>query len=350
MGDKPQPNLVTNAWVTYRQHYKPLLAVSFALTMVLIVSSVLALVFPFSLIITLPFVIIPFCFAFIVAITQLMANHPLAINDFYRYLLPGLNPFIRRLMRPFMMLIKASLLSLLMMFLVTFLANLLAPTLNAPLAATFDNLANLTLTTSDANDLLLFLDENNAVLQPFLTIMMLISSASFFLSIFIGLGNKLPALFLLVTLPTAFPELERLHRDIIKSKRQIIFRLRLKHQWPTYLALISGYTLGAILGFVFSQSALVTTLFALLGGLLTLALFLPHYFIGNAIIYQELEPDYYQRAQTAMRKFLTELDSIEELTPAQRQEIRQALEKHLKPLTASEDDLSDVDQPPTKDE
>ncbi len=320
---------ITNAWQEYRRHFSSLFGLSFAFLVVIIVIVVIGLVFPFSLIITMPFVIIPFCFAYVVSLTQIVANHPMAFNEFYRYLLPGMNPFIRRLIRPYMMLLKGALVSFLMLFITTLIANLLAPSFNPALAQVFENLATLTLTSSDANDLLAFIDNNATVLDPFFTIVMGITSLSFLVYLFLAISDKIPALFLLLELPTAFPELGRIHRQIMKERRRMRISIIVKNQWPTFLLLLIGAVIGALVGFILKQGAIITSLLALLGALLAMGPSLPHYFLILAMIYQTFESDYFRYAKQEIAAFLTQIDAIDQLSAEQKEELKKALQKHL---------------------
>jgi hypothetical protein len=101
--------------------------------------------------------VIPFAFAYAVALTQVVSEHPLAFNDFYRYILLGLSPFIRRLMHPFITLLKMLLLIVVTTLAVSLMATLLAPTLNPALMSLLNQLTEMT-ETATMDELLAFVE------------------------------------------------------------------------------------------------------------------------------------------------------------------------------------------------
>jgi len=318
-----------DAFDVYRTHFKTLLALAVPLVMVMLVTIVLAIVFPFSLIVTFPFLIVPFSFAYIVSITQIVSDHPLALNEYYRFLLPGMNPFIRRLVHPYVTLLKMALLAFISLIVVTSLAMCLAPYFNTELSAAFDEMALLGATSFDANDISDFLTRQGAVLSPFLTSLMAISSLVSFIYLMLSFSNKIPALYLIIELPTAFPELDRIHKQVIAKNRKRLFKLTIKNQWPTLLGITLGFGVGIGLGLIFSLTPLLVTLLSLIGALVGMFLLIPHYFLVLAIMYQTLEADYLANTKDQIRAFLAELDNIEGLSEQQRDDIRRELGKHL---------------------
>lgn len=329
-----------DAFDVYRRHYKTLLALAVPLGMIVLVTIVLAIIFPFSLIVTFPFLIVPFSFAYIVSITQIVSDHPLALNEYYRFLLPGMNPFIRRLVHPYVSLLKMALLGFIALIVITSLAMWLAPYFNPALAQAFDELAVLGASSFDANDINEFLTSQGLVLAPFLTALMAISSFLSFVYLMFSFSNKIPALYLIVELPTAFPELDRIHKQVMLKNRRRLFGLTIKNQWPTILGLTLGFGVGIGLGLIFSLTPLLITLLSLIGALIGMFLLIPHYFLVLAIMYQTLEADYLANTKDQIRAFLAELDSIEGLSEQQRDDIRRELGKHLADIndTASNPD------------
>jgi hypothetical protein len=349
MDEKPT-SIVFDSLEVYRKNFKKLLGLSVPFFMIVIVTIVLATIFPVTLVFSLPFLVIPFAFAYIVALTQVISDHPMAFNDYYRYIMLGLSPFVRRLMHPFLTLLKMLLLMLVTTLAISLLASLLAPTLNPALAALLGDLDELTTAAASMNELLAFIETNETVLYPLFNATMLANTLVGLAYLWVSFSHKLPALFLAVGLPNVFPQLDRIHHMVFRQHRDTFRRAFLKYQWISLVVLISGFTLGATVGWLLGLSSLIVTLSAALTSVLLWGILIPHYFLVLGSIYGLLEKHYVHEAQAEIRGFLRELDRINELNDDQKRAIREELTKHLEEPLTEEPSPEEKDQDPVDSE
>ncbi len=318
-----------SAFRDYYAHFSSLLPLAFAVTMVIVVTVLLAQLFPVTLVVTIPLLLIPFLFAFVVSSSRIVSDDPLALKTFYRFLLPGMNPSFRRLIRPYLAIIKTGLVYLATLFLAAFLAQLLAPSLDPTLTVVLENLVVMTEDTTTIAELNQFLVANATSLNPFFIALTLAGGFIAYVFIVFDLSTRLPGLYLALAVPTAVASLDIIHRSAYRLHRKTVIKWLLIHQWPSWVALIIGYALGAMLGIFLHAQPLVVSTLALVGGVFLSGLLLPHFFGVLAAIYDQLAPDYFKAAHEEILSLLASLDEMTQLSDEQKAAIRRMFEEDV---------------------
>ncbi|MFA5235617.1 MAG: hypothetical protein WC399_02005 [Bacilli bacterium] len=329
-------SVIFEGFAAYRKNFKKMLGLSVPFFMVVVIAIVLATIFPLTLVFTLPFLVIPFAFAYVVALTQVVSEHPMAFNDYYRYIVLGLSPFVRRMMHPFLTLLKMLLLMCVATLTVSVLASLLAPSLDPRLAILLDELTELTATAASMDELLAFIETNQAAFYPLFNVTLLSTTFVGMAYLLLSFSLKIPAFFLAVGLPNVFPQLDRIHQTVFRAERRQFTASLFKYQWISFTVLTMGFVLGATVGWMLGFSSLIVSLLAPLGAVLLWVVLIPHYFLVLGSIYSQLENHYVHEAQGEIQAFLKELERINELNEEQKQAIRDELTKHLEKTPVEE--------------
>ncbi len=347
MEEKPV-SIIFDSFEAYRKNFKKILGLSVPFFMIVIVTIVLATIFPLTLIFTLPFFVIPFAFAYAVALTQVVSEHPLAFNDFYRYILLGLSPFVRRLMHPFITLLKMLLLIAITTLAVSLMATWLAPSLNPGLMILLDQLTEMT-ATATMEELLAFIEGNQATFYPLFNATLLTNAFVSLAYLLISFSQKFPALFLAVGLPNVFPQLDRIHQAVVRRHHNRLVTALFKYQWISFLVLTLGFVLGGTISWLLGYSSLIVSLLAPLAAVLLWGIMIPHYFLVLGSIYGQFEKHYVHESQGEIQSFLKDLDKISELNEEQKRTVRDELTKHLE-KPSIEEPPSDEKNPPTDEQ
>ena len=331
---------LSQVFKTYRRHFGPLLVLSVPFFMITLVSLVLSLVFPFSLIVALPFMIIPFGFAYLILVNQILSGHTVAFASYYQIVLLGLSRFVRKTFHPFLTLMKMILLGIIATFIITLIANYMAPTSFPSLATAFDELIALAATSFTMAELNALMDVHQAALQPFFSIVGLLSSGVMLIYVVISLTLKWPTILLFTKMPQALPRIDAIHRSIYHKFRQAYIKLNFKLQWPLLVSVTSGYIAFGTIGVLLNLDVILTTLLALLGAMIVSLLILPASFVASNYIFHHFEADYIGEVKDEIKSFIQEIDAMRDLSDAQKDEIKRALNQH-EPQEAENHDEQD---------
>lgn len=223
---------------------------------------------------------------------------------------------------------KMLLLGIIATFIITLIANYIAPTSFPPLATAFDELVALASTSFTMGELNALMDIHQAALQPFFSIVGLLSSGVMLIYVVISITLKWPTVLLFTKMPQALPRIDAIHRSIYHKFRQAYIKLNFKLQWPLLVSVISGYIAFGTIGVLFNLDVILTTLLALLGAMVVSLLILPASFVAANLIFQQFEADYIGEVKDEIKSFMQEIDAMRDLSDAQKDEIKRALNQH----------------------
>ncbi|GEM_PF-5336919 len=339
MGE-PSLTLAKRGFSLYKKYFRSLIVIVFPLFMMILVTVVLALVVPFSIIVSLPFIIVPFLYSAFVCTTQIIADKEVPFKSFYAFAFSIIIVLIRRLMHPFFTLFKMALISSLVTLFFTFIINGLAPYFFPSLQVVLDDLMVLSATNFTLEQMQQFVVDNALTLDPYFAFATISGTLAGFLFLIVEFGKKLPFVGIIEDFTAILPRLDAVASEVIKQNKRMINRLILKSQWPSLLALSIGFITLMSIGMIFHVSMIITILMALLGGVIALFPFMGHYLVVSALVYVQLKPLILKESQQQFNQFLKDIDSIEGLDDAAKDELKQ---KYRSPISDIDDKVDEED-------
>jgi|GEM_PF-2196172 len=326
MDKKTKPAIA--AFKEYAGHWGPFFALSFAFLVVMTLVTLLGSLLPIALLITLPFVVIPFLFAFVVVLHGLGNETGPHLKDFNKMIIPGMHPFLRRMFHPYRMLLKAMILSLVGLFGVSLLTTLLAPSMAPELNAALEQLTVLMEGPLDIAAFDQFMSLHEATLYPFLAITMLTTALIAFVSIGADFAYRLPGLLFGLDLPMVLELLDGAHRQIMPKFRARLLRHVFANQWPSYLSFFLGFGLAAVLMMSYHVNPILIGAFSLCAGLLLSFIFFPHFLIVYDDFYETMAPSYFEYMKPHVTSLLAELEKNPDIPKELKDNLLKTLKNH----------------------
>jgi len=333
-------SVVGAAFGDYAGHLGPFFALSFAYIVVITLVILIGTLLPIVLFALLPFILIPFLFAFIVVLHGVGTNQGPQLRDFNKLLVPGLHPFLRRMLHPYRSLLKAFVISFAVLFLLSLLVTSLAPSVAPELAVTLDELIELMDTAPSLTVLDDFLVTHENELYGFLAASSLLTALATFMSLASDFSGKILGMLFGLDIPMALEQLDQAHRAVYPKFRFSFLWHTVKYQWPSYLAFFAGCGFGAWLLVSLRVNPILIGALALGLGVLASGFLFPHYVIVVDAFYEKMAPSYFEFMRPKIKALLGEIDKAGEI-PA---EIKESLRKTLKERGFDPDD--DHEKPP----
>mgnify|MGYP003317014025 CR=1 FL=1 len=295
------------------------------LMMVCIASLALALFLPETLILTVPFLVAPSVFAFMAVNTVLDMPIP---NDEIGFFMMFKLYFSRFFFGCFKML-KAFLIALLWVFVITFVASMVFFLLNQDLLNAMSALIESVPQEEMATELIKLMESNN----NYNLFMILSNAASLFVGFFVFTHHAMIEGFkyyfnFLAKAPILAQDLNTISRPTFKKIRKPFYKDYYKCVWFIPILMLVGYVGGVALAFFFLDVDVIQlSVIGLFGSLLTTMFAIPYYFDCTLQIFKKYHNEYINNFVKLSMDTLKEMKKNEEISKEKEKEIIDFLEE-----------------------
>ena len=331
-----------NAKKMYRKNARPLLAVSFAFTIVLIASIVLNAALPGSGFLTVPLVVLPLLFCLQIAYSRLQQEGQLDLKEFNHFYVLGMSGKFRRSYRALASFFKSLLIFIFLIFAFGIIAGYVVPLFNPEFATLSEEFVQMAEGSAfDYEAMMSFLNEHLDVFMPVANVISCLALAFSSLFFFGGLAANMMAVHFALTSPGDGRFVAFTHHAVMNEIRGEYRRLFLGITWPSILLYVFGFALGSVLAWFNFDDYWMIANFGMILGVLFVWPTLPIVLGAEEQLYRKYAGRYAFHMTMQFKNLVNDLSSYKDLNAEEEAEIAE-LKKQAEEL---EKKLSETETP-----
>lgn len=306
----------------YRKNTRPLLAVSFAFTIVFIAAIVLNAALPGTGFLSVPLVVLPTLFCLQIAFSRLQQEGQLELKEFHHFYALGMSAKFRQSYRALSSFFKALFLFILLVFAFGIVASYVVPYFDPEFAALSEDLVQLaSQTTFNYEEMATFLETHYDVFLPIINGVACLALAFSSLYFFGAIAANMMAVHFALTSPGDGRFVSLTHRTVMMENHRDFRRLFLGMAWPGILLYVIGFASGSILAwFTFADYWMIAN-FGMIFGVLLLWPFLPILLSTEEQLYKRYASRYSYHMTMQFKAMVNDLAAYKDLNPEEKEEI-----------------------------
>lgn len=305
------------------------LAMAFSFVIVLLMMIVLDYFFVGSIIITVPFVVIPYLFCLQIGLVRARMTHEIKAKEFYRPFLVAFQDNIFRIYRPLRIGLFAFLIYIVSSVVTVAVGLVVVQNFFPSLKVLFDELLVIAESsqTIDYEAIMIFLQDHQVAFAPFFTITYAIS---FFFAYVYFMMKVFYHAFIVnfsLSIPTTPEKLLEIHKQVFPSLRKTYVSFTLKNLYLSLIVIVLGYALGSVLAFILRPSdAYINVIFGVMVASLLLIPMIPRLLTSNEVLFELMMPEYLKHSGDHVKKVYSQFIHSEQLNDAQKEEVQKLLD------------------------
>ncbi|NCA95740.1 MAG: hypothetical protein EOM74_02045 [Methanomicrobia archaeon] len=321
------------------------LAMAFSFVMVIIAVVILDYLFVGSIILTIPFVLIPYLLCLQIGLVRVRMTGEVKPKEFYRPFLVAFQENIFRIYRPLKMGLFAFGVYLISSVITTLIGYWIVQSYVPALKAIFDELMTIAQSsqTLDYETIMIFLEDNQVSFAPFFSLIYAISMGMAYL--FLTLNTVYHAFLVnfALSIPARADKILSIHKRVFPALRRTYLGYSFKNLYPALIVFVVGYLVGSGLAFILRPSdPFLSVIVGVMFSSLLLMPFIPKILISNEVLFEIMMPVYLKETDDSVKKVYTQFAQSQDLTEAQKEEIQRLLDM-MDPNAPKVDDQTNED-------
>lgn len=329
MNKSTEPSISQKAWALYSQQAKRVFPTSFNFTMILIVVLALAMWIPESLYISIPFLVVPFFFAYQMAVSYLRKGTDITNRQFFAYY----GAYFGMPFTGCYRVIRNALLSFLWAMLASFAVAIFYYAIGSAVSSSFkDSLAQLSTliqenSITEIND---FLSKNTDMVY-FYNAISLSESFVLFYSFFHYLASYGLNPYLRSVIVGASPRVcNAIYVGGLRMVRGAFLKDYYSSLWLGVLLLAFGYAGGAGLALLFTGSSGVIGVCGIAGAALLISFYIPYYFNVVSLLADKYHNSFADYSIKMAQLTLDELQKAQKLSEQETADLEKTIDSAKK--------------------
>lgn len=328
----PKKSLLKRSFAYYKKHFDVLLITSLSFLIVLSAVFMIEAISPFTLILSIPLIIIPYLFCIISFNFNILVFNNGSLQLFYRPFRIGISPFVRKIYRPFRQYLFSLLVFLGTLFFASFVLALLGPYFFPDFKAVTDGMTDLMINGADYEVLYEYIILNMDVLFNYYKV--ILSLGSFFgaLYFFIKISHSSFAVLIGLAVPPSFTSISKTHHENFKKHKKSFNKDLWRYQGLTFLLAFLGFIISLVLNYFlildYEQLPLIIAI-NLIGTFFFPALLFPTYVFTIYELSKKYQKEYLINLAQDVQTFMQEIDQAPNLNQEMKDKIKDEMQKAL---------------------